>query len=435
MYENKIVKYKFKIENTSPLLIGTGEEGIASLQIDRKKAKIPASTIAGMFRDHLFTAPEQEELYKAIYLEKRNDNKRARKIDHLDKRRQSMMVVEDSFSDVEIEVEKHIRKRMNIKIDSKTGTAEDKKLFETYFIKPGQKFDIELEFRKLAKDNRDSSHSEERKNQMDEVLLESAQKQFDQFIEKLNNGDLTIGANGNKGFGRFKVLQSSITKYDLAKDALKYINDDIEPMTEYKSPSESSYRLDGYVVKLRCLEGMLIKDGVIKEENQTIIDSFGDKINVNSNQKIYKIPASTLKGLSRGFCESIGIEEKIRTMLFGDESTKGKLKFDDIEIVNHREFLKHRICIDRFTGGAKNGAMMNENLICWEKPVEWKLDFSKIDEDEYGNRNYKEDCKIAMLKMIRALALGQIRIGSGSSVGYGKLEVVSIEKLDEKGNE
>lgn len=428
MCKNKIVKYVIEIQNTSPFIIGTGKDGIEGLQIQDGYAKIPATSIAGLFRSELYKMSIQEnkysDLYEAIYLEKclnetTENYKNKRVLKKAEKRRQSMMIVEDSFSKSQIDINKNVGKRTNISIDAKTGTAEKQKLFETIYINEGLKFQLEVQFRIIEAENKAKLDANIRADK-DLYLLDQATKTFETFLEKLHQGDICIGAYENKGFGKFEIKQMSKTEYDFIKeeDLDKYIEDKIEPLTEYQLPKERSYAKDGYIIEMICSEGMIIKEEKFKDGSVTWVRSFRE-----NGQNVYKIPASTLKGFTRAYCKSIHGENKLLDKLFGNNEMKGKLKFRDIEIAEEKCLRKHRICIDRFTGGALTGAMVNEELLTWEKPIKWEIDFSDVSMSE------REEAKMMILQMIKALALGKIRIGSGSSVGYGKMILTDIQTI------
>lgn len=421
MCKNKIVKYVIEIQNTSPFIIGTGKDGIEGLQIQDGYAKIPATSIAGLFRSELYKMNleknDYNDLYEAIYLENFANGEALKKAE---KRRQSMMIVEDSFSKSQIDINKNIGKRTNISIDAKTGTAENQKLFETIYINEGLKFQLEVQFRKIEAENK-AKLDKDIKEDKDTYLLDQATKIFETFLEKLHQGDICIGAYENKGFGKFEIKQLSKTEYDFSKeeDLDKYIEDKISPLTEYKLPKERSYTKDGYIIEMICPEGMIIKDEKFKDGSATWVRSFRE-----NGQNVYKIPASTLKGFTRAYCESIHGKNELLDKLFGNNEMKGNLKFRDIEIREEKCLRKHRICIDRFTGGALTGAMVNEELLTWEKPIKWEIDFSDVSKSE------REEAKMMILQMIKALALGKIRIGSGSSVGYGKMILTGIQTIN-----
>lgn len=418
MYENKIIKYRLEIKNISPLVIGNGEDGIEGIQMQNGHAKIPATSLAGIFRNDLSKSKAYESLYEAIYLEKQQGLEKTLKRN--EKRRQSMMSLEDSFTKNKIDAEFHIGKRTNIRIDPMTGAAQEKKLFDTFYIQPGQIFELELEFRKVKQDNL-SAKSEEFKNIDDDNLFKQAEQAFDTFIEKLHLGDAVIGAGGNKGFGRFEVIKLSKTNYNFMNknDLEKYINNESLPYENYVPPKEKTYALNEFVVEMICPQGMIIKDKILTKDKRKWIDSFRENKNLG-----YRIPSSTLKGLVRGYCESLDENEELVNFIFGSEESKGKIKFSDIDIKENQELRKHRISIDRFTGGARKGAMVNEILVTWTKPVKWRIDFSEIDSERL------EETKTIILKMIRALSLGKLRIGSGSSVGYGRMEITKINVFE-----
>lgn len=434
-YSNKVKKYKLTLQNTSPLIIGTGDEGIESLQIQNNRGKIPATTIAGLFR-HFLLSTNDEEVYQAVYLENIDGSKSKNQKSFY--RNQSMVSIEDSYSEL-IDCTKDIGKRTNIKINAEFGTADDKKLFETFYIQPGRTFELELELRKLWRDHPNSklkattSNNKLKDDEKDERILDRLDKYINEFIEHIHLGKIAIGSNGNKGFGRFEVIKIGSSDYDLTKrqEAKLYLDRNPIKLTTYTSDKTLSNLIkDGFKLSFECNHGMIIKDmtSVEQLENNGRTTQKTIQLSYKENNE-YKIPASTMKGFFRGNCEklclTLGIETKeLLAQMFGDEDQKGLIQFEDVVLKDAKELNKSRIMIDRFTGGAIKGALINEKLVYWNEPVEWNIDLGNI------HKNQMKMVKSLLIWTFRDLAIGRLRLGSSGSVGYGILNNLKIEELN-----
>lgn len=435
MYENKITKHQIQIKNTTPFIIGTGEEGIKNLQIQDGYAKIPATSIAGLFREFLKNQIKDEDIYKAVFLE---DFKESR---YLLKRRnfryQSMLLVNDAYSSKVINLENDISKRTSIKINKETQTAEDKTLFETYYINEGKEFIITFENRKFWRDNPQISKKDiqdkkdiSKEDSVDEFLYTNLNKYIELFIESLNSGQISIGALENNGFGTFVVKKYASREYNLNEKAemnsyLVQKYDDLE-LKPYDNTKKNNIKV-GYKISLACNEGMIVKGNVISEEDSNFTDSYIEKT-VRGDK--YIIPSKTLRGFLRSYFEKqisgqSDIQKSFINKIFGDEENKGKLKISDIELDNNSNFKKTRIQIDRFTGGAISGALITEQLVTWEKS-DLLLDLSKLDQMELDFTNRM------LVLFLQDMNLGKLSIGSGKTVGYGKLEFVDVEYVDNR---
>lgn len=423
-YKNKIKKYKIVLKNISPFILGTGEEGINNLLIIDGKAKIPATTIAGLFRSYLREEKIHEDLYKAVYLEDfESSNMKKSKLKF---RKKSMLYVEDLYSKEKIDFNKNLSKRTHIKINKETGVSEDDHLFDSYHINPGQSFVLEVEMRKFLKDNNNYNENNiDNINSIDEKLLSDLILKFEDFLKEIQSEKIKIGGNTNKGFGKFKILKWGNKEYELTikEDTSNYLlNKDIlldDYNVEIKNTNENIEK-----ITFTCKEGLLIKDNTLTSD-ENIKESYSENSEDSKNAK-YLIPASTIKGMMRNYFERIIPDKELIDKFFGSNERKGLINIEDIYIgeksedTNKSEKVRTRIKIDRFTGGALTGAMIKERPVCIKSPKEINIDLS------YFNYN-KDKTELNLIKRVLCLFKldlenGKIRIGSNQSIGYGKLE-------------
>ncbi|WXR61430.1 RAMP superfamily CRISPR-associated protein [Peptostreptococcaceae bacterium AGR-M142] len=516
-YQNKVKRYIIKMKNVSPLIVGTGEDGIEGLLTRDKKALIQGSSIAGLFRSFLIEILKNEkdskvireiqEVYKAVYHEYITDN-----LNYINKRpvfqtieqsefisigdkniidkelvninkKNSTVYFYDFYSTKELEGKDYLN-RTHTKMDEKTGTTEAGSLFEQYKLAKGLKFISFIDLRKFDNDNNEQNKNN---NDNDEAIYKLTDKYLSLFIYKLTNESISVGAKTNFGCGKFNGESyfyefnfdyddnnEKLKKEEKREVLSKYLSDqenllsgeieinfnklkDSEDSEDYKPLSVDLDTDDNMMIfelEFYCEDGMMIKSSNPKKINgKTVTPSYKENDN-------YIIPSSSIKGILRNQINSVNeslkrlkqdnnydianIYDDIITYIFGgsvDEiseniNIKGKAKFEDIEFDNYRMaedissvksnipiiFTKPRIKIDRFTGGAMNGTLFNEQLVIIPKDYDNKPKIRiKID------NNANEIAKGYILMALRDLANNKITIGSGANVGYGFINPVSLK--------
>jgi CRISPR/Cas system CSM-associated protein Csm3 (group 7 of RAMP superfamily) len=141
----------------------------------------------------------------------------------------------------------------------------------------------------------------------------------------------------------------------------------------------------------------------------------------------YIIPGSTLKGLWRSQAKkiltTINKDVSIVEDIFGTDSgsnkresvlRRGNVFVQDTFILDYKEVHCHRIKIDRFTGGTMDGAKFDEKPI--NGTVSMQLMYKKSKDEKINHAAYA-----LLLLTAREIALGNISIGSGNNVGYGRI--------------
>lgn len=432
---NKIKQYSVEVKNISPLRVGNGEEEGTGLLINDKHAVINGTTLAGVFRDFLKKSLGNDDTYKLVFPD--NLNKEISKI-----------FFYDSVSEEEIQKE-DLCCRNHVKIDKEMGCSLEKHLFNEYHISEGKTFKLFFEIRGLN---------------LEEDLYNCLCNYLEEFIKKLSLGQVSIGSKTSFGFGKFKVAQSDdnikYKEYDLLKEVslTEYLNFDFENdfIESFEKLDNTKNNLDNYendqVLKITleayCEEGFIIKSNSIMDDNN-ISNSDQEKHLIDSTYKEiingetqYIIPASTIKGVVRGYCnkiiETLGKDYKTAINdMFGlkadnSEATKGVIKeetngkkgmliFEDCKI-KENDLVKanyNRIKIDRFTGGAIPGAILKEELAII--PIDYKAIELCVSLNVPLNQNVDKLLALIIL-VFRDLGLGRLTIGSGNNVGYGRFK-------------
>ena len=407
--------YQFKIKNKTPLIIGTGEDGIEGIYKQDGLPVIPGTSLGGAYRD--FIKKSYRRVYRKLYKE---DN---------EEKQEKLPIL---FHDIELE-DKDIRSenlysyRNRVEIDNVYNTAKDKSLVTEYQVNIGNDFGGTVELKDVS----------------DDLAKSELRDSVEEFIAKLVQGKIGIGKNSSLGFGKFNSTQQYVFKkkeFDFSKKEefdsyLEYNPKEElklgEEVVDYKGKRVINDSIE-IIFSGKCEDGLFIGGKSERKDEKKIGISFNEN-------GISKIPASTIKGFFRANVEKIlstlNISKKaeIAKIMFGSEDKKGVLYFEDVELLDGKKIEQNRIKIDRFTGGVFTGGNFNKEIITSDK-VEIKVSMKKTNETEDGRT-------ISLIAVVmRELGYGNLAIGYGKNVGYGKIvgeeiKIIGEELEDELRNE
>jgi len=259
------------------------------------------------------------------------------------------------------------------------------------------------------------------------------EKAFEKILSLLQSPSFRIGGGSTKGFGKFKVIEIKTTALKNTQDLENYsssLNTNIGTsinLSQTKSETHISYTL-----KLTPDDFFMFGSGFgDKDADQTpIVEKIVDYHKKDLSKNYILFPASSLKGaiahratynynLQKGYY--IGNENAKDSIseLFGEaknskeniNGSKGKVLFSDAyKLDNSNTKVFDHVCIDRFTGGAKDGALFQEKTVAQKD--EWSIDIlvQKDVEEEYlkpFETTLKEICK------------GLLPLGGATTKGHG----------------
>ncbi len=285
--------------------------------------------------------------------------------------------------------------REHTAIDEK-GVAKNNSKFDEEVVFAGTRFKFELEFL--------SDKDEESK------------KAWNKILDKLSDPLFRLGAGSTKGFGKFKVVECFESSYEMGvdydekpSDLNKKIGENI--INKFQDQNKSIK----YVINLEHEENFFIFGAGFGDDEVDDIAVTEEIVEWNkegkakfSKQKVL-FPASSLKGalshriafhynrLNKIFAdkvkdikEHIGSNNKAVSTIFGAKKgdkneSKGLALFSDMYEKYDESKIKifDHVKIDRFTGGAVEGALFNEKVIADDK-ITWQIEIvlSKNIEDK-----------------------------------------------------
>lgn len=395
-------KYRFiariVIETKTPLNIGSGSKSIKTDSLILRDVNglpfIPGTTIAGLLRHSL----DEEQRKQLMGSQKEGSRLIITEAKMLD---ENCHVLDGMIPENELNTEflSHFRKQMTIrqhvKINHK-GTAEKHGKFDEEIVLKGTRFCFEMEMISSAKDDEQSKVDESR---------------FMNLLNHMGSPVFRIGSGSRSGFGEFEVKSCKYKVLDLSpnKDRQLYLekssslnNNFFDSTEEYKlNPKAEGWTC--YTLSIQPEDFLLFGSGFGNEKGwadmtyvrEDYID-WEDPNKIKHRDKVLLIPGSSVKGAIshrtafyynkvKGFFadklpegktieDFTGKNNPAVVALFGSEGVKVKQKMegkqrgnvlisDVIELKDlSGKYLNH-VSIDRFTGGAIDGALFTEEVL------------------------------------------------------------------------
>ena len=406
--DNGKLMLKGKIEIVSPLIIGGGENEESDIDVIKDKMGkpfIPATSFIGAMR-HIISSDEiNMNSLKNFWGYSEGENSIGSSI---------------SCSDLILTGKSNVVIRDGVKIDNKTGRAEDKGKYDYEIVEPGAEFSLKL----IA-------------NYKDDEQKKFAEKIFGTIIQLISNEEVSLGAKTNNGLGKIKLKEYNVYDYDFndKKNVIAWLSNKEIKNIELKE-------------KFKIKKKQFIINAYFDLKTSLIIKSyptdpkFPDAVHIKSNDNNV-IPGTSIKGAVRSRAERIlntkfEIDkiksESLSNKLFGtvdedkkndSKAIKGKLKIEEsvLEKDKFAEEIQARIKIDRFTGGTIDGALFDSMPLFRndkkgkEKVINIKMIIDNYEKYEAG----------LLLLVLKDLWTGDLPLGGEKNVGRGVLEGVCAE--------
>jgi Uncharacterized protein predicted to be involved in DNA repair (RAMP superfamily) len=375
------------IEAETPLAVGSGERDIFTDALVATDVNglpyIPGTAIAGIFRHEMGLKSSDRGIFghqlpgkskegkgsEIIFTEAKMIGKEGKVIDGL-----QVINFKDAFYNhfVTLPIRQHVR------IFDK-GVTEKKGKFDEQVVYQGSRFCFEVE---MVSDGRNF-------------------EAFKQVLQKMTSDTFRIGSGSRSGFGKIKVVSCKTKQLDLTvpEDLKFYLEKSSSLAKDWEgdpiadnTPGDSDWVK--YQLRLTPEDFFLFGSGFGDEEaDMTPVKE--DTVQWNDGkpgfvEKCVLIPASSIKGaishrtafhynrLLERFADKpetypkTGRDNEAVKVLFGSEGEnigdkmknqlRGNLIFSDIiENALHDKILNH-VSVDRFTGGAIDGALFSEKV-------------------------------------------------------------------------
>lgn len=419
------------LEAETPLAIHSGESDIftdALVATDINGLPyIPGSSIAGILRHAVSNEPNIEKLFG---YQKGNSGHGSQLIVS-----DAIMIGKDGLAmdgiqaiDAQDPFYAHFLNmpvRQHVRMTEK-GTSADKGKFDGQITFKGARFVFELEL----------------------VSAENEKEVFEKILHQIRSKEIRVGSGTRKGFGKMNCLSIQEKTLDLGKELDLYLSkssnlreewDGFETVHLY-TPIETDEWKD-FSISLKAEDFFLFGSG-LSDDDADMTPVAEDYIIWNDNLPEFKkgtvIPASSIKGalshrtafywnkLNHRFAEDgsglIADQNEAVAAIFGKAGdgissegiSKGDIILDDIIIPELDSKLLNHVSIDRFTGGALEGALFTEKATYGDgKIIDLHIMVKKTSLDK--SKTIRESFELAL----EDLRSGMLPLGGGTNRGHG----------------
>ena len=481
-YNHRLIA-RVTIEAETPLAVGSGKKSILTDAAINRDANglpfIPGTTLAGLIRHAI-----DEELANRLmgFIKKEKDKNgeyevegsrlivtEAKLLNRNGKAIDGLLNLETACDDEDrafLKDFKHAPIRQHAKINHR-GVTEDKGKFDEEVVPKGARFCFEMEL--MA-------------NPQNKEELAEYKQNFEDLLGILVADGFRVGGKSRNGFGKIKVVDEACLYRELdlslPADLDLYLNKSASLAEEWggfeplklEKPQESRYTR--YQLKINPKDFMFFGSGFGNEdvdhsyikERFITWDGDGNSGRWNSQDNSLVVPASSVKGAlahrtayyynkecgifaenlsPEDFNKYVGKRNKAVFALFGSEGNedepqptevptgertdgkrRGHVLFADI--IKHRKGqtdkkIHNHVKIDRFTGGAIDGALFDEEalIVHPDEPEKLVLELL-VDVDERINKD--QYIIQAFEKALKDVCEGMLPLGGNVNKGYGQFE-------------
>lgn len=406
---DKIIKYVVRAKCESPLHVGSsvgGKEEVLVHPTDHMPF-IQASSIAGVLRGYTasYSETEVDALFGTSHFDK----------NHSSTEQQSRIRFTDGIFDLST---LKMELRPHVCIDRKTGSVSSSNA-------SGQKFDMEYVGAGAEFCTSIYLYVDSEQRNIEETMLI--------IFAAMKAGILRFGAKKSSGAGKIIPISIKCKSFNMKeqKDREQWIKEEELPENQMEEILEKLPVVEGeqeqykVIVRGKTEGNILIKGLSVSQFGQGAPDSE----NIRNAKGDYIIPGSSYRGAIRSQMEKISRyigKENLIDSAFGkigqdkEEGYAGNLIFEDTIIGKQSENdnvdLRHRIHIDKFTGGVfQRGLFAEKNAV-----GNLELTITVV------NKNRPQETLGLLLLAVRDLASKVMTLGSGYATGKGFVDVSEI---------
>lgn len=429
------------IEAKSPLNIGSGIKGIKSDSLVLRDINglpfIPGTTIAGLLRHTL--GQDEDKYMGSQQLGSPFIISEAKMLDG-DGTVLDGIISQDKLSSAFLTNFRELPIRQHAKIGDRGVTVKGGKFDEEVVLK-GTRFCFEME---MLSDKDDDP-------------------KFKDILNTLNSDTFRIGSGSRSGFGEIEVVgsQCQFKKINLENPEQKewYLKKSSSLSEKWQDAETIKLEIattkgwTTYEIQLNPIDFMLFGSGFGNDKadmtfvRESFVDWSTTPAIVKDYEQVILIPASSVKGalshrlafhynkLKKIFADDLPEGKKIKDFVgknneavkavFGSEGEKGSdgkmqnkqrgnvLMSDIIQEAAISSKILNHVSIDRFTGGAIDGALFNEETL-YAKGQSFNLKLI-VNNDAFKD----EDVQTAFENSLRDLCSGMLPLGGGVNRGNG----------------
>ena len=302
--------------------------------------------------------------------------------------------------------------REHTAIDTK-GVAKEHSKFDEEVVFKGSQFKFSIEY------------------------IEDDKQIFEHILDKLYQTHFRIGGGSTKGFGSIKIIDIKTRKFDKTNYTQYSSSLNHKLSDNYTKQNITSKNYTTYTLKLKPDDFFIFGSGFGDEQadNTPVFEKVIDYKNKGLLNEIILIPASSIKGaiahrvayhyntLIRATIENkqgkVGEENEAVVEIFGHKKEtkedkelgqKGKIIFSDCYLQKQNTKIFDHVAIDRFTGGAIDGALFQEKTSTFDNDFDLEILLEKDIKDEFVK---------AFEKTLDDICNGMLGLGGMTTKGHG----------------
>ncbi|ALA68993.1 hypothetical protein GT50_01505 [Geobacillus stearothermophilus 10] len=401
-------------ELTSPCLIGSGKNEQTDIDFMKNhegKAFIPGTTLAGVFRNYLVSTGLSPEVIATMF---------GQSVEESGQTTLSRLFVSDAY--IVDNNRNCLEVRDGVRIDNKTKTAIDRGKFDYEVVKKGTKFLLKLEL--ILRECDDT---------------EKLQTVLFSLLDAMQKEKMAIGAKKQRGFGNGKLRDVEVLRLDFTEKEKKHeyvgqwihfdwktfvgnirvdeLNRNVDlgmkvkktikikvPLQNVSSLMIRNYRNSTGFAGKSVDYAQLCSDGTPIVPGTSWAGAFRHRMQQMMEQLYESSGQTAFSDLAR---------EKIND-LFGyvDEQKKqskmSRIRFHEAVVSKGNLIKNTRVKIDRFTGGAADGALFDE-LPVYGGETQLVIEIQEAKDEDVG----------LLLLALKDLLKGYLAIGGETSIGRG----------------
>lgn len=262
-------------------------------------------------------------------------------------------------------------------------------------------------------------------------LIEDDKKSFEEILSLLSSASFRLGGGSTKGFGKFKIVNIKTDTFDIKtyENYSSSLNHKLNTIFDAKETNSTTHTK--YTLNIKPDDFFMFGSGFGDDDAdmtpvyEKTIDY--DKKGLSNNMIL--IPASSLKGaiahratyhynlLNKLFIGNDEAKNSIKD-IFGEAKQsddnlglKGKVIFSDCFKKDNKDTkIFDHVSIDRFTGGAIDGALFQEKTIADDREYEIEI-LLHVDVKDYELKAF--ECALT------DITTGMLSLGGATTKGHG----------------
>lgn len=324
---------------------------------------------------------------------------------------QSPLIVEDSLGK-----NFGIEMRDGVRIDPKSRTADEDKLFDLQLWQAGTTFPLRFEL--LIREDDDAI-------KLNQALATA--------LAGFNDDGITLGARKRRGYGQVNVPVWRVKAYDLTKldDFLAWIEHGDDPLDGITPVLDVRTAL-GITTFVEDVRQFFHINATFSLDGSILIRSGGGKDDVGPD--MVHLHAQQASGSPKPILSGTSLTGALRARALKIANTLGQAKAQDLiecmfgktekasRISVHENVLENvkadlvqnRVSIDRFTGGARETALFSEQPAFGGDDTALVVDVRLLNPEDYEIG--------LLLLLLKDMWIGDLPLGGESSVGRGRLK-------------